>query len=77
MRRISAAGLVIYVLTMTFAGVDWIMSREAHYFSTIVGFGLLSWARAPVLSAIGGTVAFGAFLSLVFAAIRRRRGRSS
>jgi len=38
-------------------------------FSTIVGFGLLSWARAPVLSAIGGTVALGAFLSLVFAAI--------
>ena len=38
-------------------------------FSTIVGFGLLSAARAPVLSAIGGTVALGAFLSLVFAAI--------
>jgi predicted exporter len=38
-------------------------------FSTIVGFGLLSLARAPVLSAIGGTVALGAFLSLVFAAI--------
>jgi predicted exporter len=38
-------------------------------FSTIVGFGLLSWARSPVLSAIGGTVALGAFLSLVFAAI--------
>jgi hypothetical protein len=38
MRRLSAAGLVIYVLTMTFAGVDWIMSREAHYFSTVFGF---------------------------------------
>jgi hypothetical protein len=38
MRRLSAAGLLIYVLTMTFAGVDWIMSREAHYFSTIYGF---------------------------------------
>jgi len=38
-------------------------------FSTIVGFGLLAAARAPVLSAIGGTVALGAFLSLVFAAI--------
>jgi predicted exporter len=38
-------------------------------FSTIVGFGLLSAARAPVLSAIGGTVALGAFLSLIFAAI--------
>lgn len=38
-------------------------------FATIMGFGLLGFARAPVLSAIGGTVALGAFLSLVFAAI--------
>jgi predicted exporter len=37
-------------------------------FSTIVGFGLLAGAHAPVLSAIGGTVALGAFLSLTFAA---------
>jgi len=37
--------------------------------STIIGFGLLFAARSPVLSAIGGTVALGAFLSLVFAAI--------
>jgi predicted exporter len=37
--------------------------------STIIGFGLLFAARSPVLSAIGGTVALGAFLSLAFAAI--------
>jgi predicted exporter len=37
--------------------------------ATIIGFGLLTLARAPVLSAIGMTVAIGAFLSLVFAAI--------
>lgn len=30
--------------------------------STVIGFGLLSLARAPVLSAIGTTVALGAFL---------------
>jgi predicted exporter len=37
--------------------------------STVIGFGLLSLARAPVLSAIGTTVALGALLSLLFAAI--------
>jgi predicted exporter len=37
--------------------------------STVIGFGLLSLARAPVLSAIGTTVAAGAFLSLLFGAI--------
>lgn len=38
MRRASAGGLVLYVLTMSLAGVDWIMSREPHYYSTIFGF---------------------------------------
>jgi predicted exporter len=36
---------------------------------TIIGFGILSFARLPVLHGIGMTVAVGAFLSLVFAAI--------
>jgi len=38
---------------------------------TVVGFGLLSLAQAPVLQAIGITVAGGAFLSLVFGAALR------
>jgi predicted exporter len=37
--------------------------------STVIGFGFLSLATAPVLSAIGTTVATGALLSLVFAAM--------
>ena len=37
--------------------------------STIIGFGLLSFAHSPVLTAIGSTVALGAALSLVFSAI--------
>ena len=36
---------------------------------TIIGFGVLSFARMPVLHGIGMTVAIGAFLSLVFSAI--------
>jgi predicted exporter len=41
---------------------------------TIIGFGILSFARFPVLHGIGTTVAIGAFLSLVFAAIVTSRG---
>ena len=38
MQLLSAAGLVVYALTITFASVDWIMSINAHWFSTIYGF---------------------------------------
>ena len=37
--------------------------------ATIIGFGLLALAHAPVLKAIGTTVGVGAFFSLAFAAI--------
>jgi hypothetical protein len=37
MRSVSAIGLFIYVITMSFATVDWIMSREAHWYSAIIG----------------------------------------
>ena len=37
MRLLSAAGLPVYVFTMTFASVDWIMSLEPGWFSTIYG----------------------------------------
>ena len=50
MQRLSGPGIVIYTLTMTLAGVDWIMSLEPHWFSTIfcaiyiIGQILLTWA---------------------------------
>jgi predicted exporter len=40
--------------------------------STVLAFGLLATARAPVLSAIGSTVAIGASLSLLFSAVFSR-----
>jgi predicted exporter len=43
--------------------------------STAIGFGMLALARAPVLSAIGATVALGAFLSLAFAAVLAGRAQ--
>ena len=36
-RRISAPGLLIFVMTATFAFIDWIMSLEPDWFSTIYG----------------------------------------
>ena len=37
--------------------------------STVIGFGLLSFSQVPVLEALGTTVAPGAFLALLFAAL--------
>lgn len=37
MRGISAPGLVVFVFVTTFAFVDWIMSLEPHWFSTVYG----------------------------------------
>jgi hypothetical protein len=37
MQRLSGGGLVLYVLTMTFASFDWVMSLDPHWFSTIYG----------------------------------------
>ncbi|HWX80354.1 MAG TPA: MMPL family transporter [Steroidobacteraceae bacterium] len=46
--------------------------------STVIGFGLLSFSRVPVLVALGTTVAPGTFLALLFAAILSpRRGSSA
>ena len=40
--------------------------------STVIGFGLLSFSQVPVLVALGTTVAPGAFLALLFAAVSSR-----
>jgi hypothetical protein len=37
MQKLSAAGLLGYGLTITFASFDWLMSLEPHWFSTIYG----------------------------------------
>jgi hypothetical protein len=37
LRNLSAPGLILYGLTATFAAVDWVMSLEPHWFSTIFG----------------------------------------
>lgn len=47
-QRISGSGLVIYLLTITFASVDWVMSLEPTWSSTI--YGLLFLANQALLA---------------------------
>ena len=49
MKSWSAFGLVLYVLTMSFAAFDWGMSLEPHWFSTIYG---VHFVVGQVLSAL-------------------------
>ncbi|HUQ95522.1 MAG TPA: hypothetical protein VM120_27845, partial [Bryobacteraceae bacterium] len=37
LQRLSAPGLILHTLAVTFATVDWVMSLEPHWFSTIHG----------------------------------------
>ncbi|MFQ5960602.1 MAG: hypothetical protein ACE5MG_04340, partial [Candidatus Methylomirabilales bacterium] len=37
LQMLSGPGLAVYVLTVTFASIDWAMSLEPHWFSTIYG----------------------------------------
>src|SRR5207248_405492 len=38
MCRVSAAGLVLHLIFVTIATFDWVMSREPHFYSTVIGF---------------------------------------
>ena len=48
LENLSRGGLLLYGLTMTFASVDWVMSLEPHWFSTIYG---ILFVGGQVLSA--------------------------
>jgi hypothetical protein len=37
-KRFSGPGIILYVLTLTFAVIDWVMSISPHWASTIYGF---------------------------------------
>ena len=58
-QRLSGAGLVFYALAVTFAGVDWIMSINPHFYSTIFGFLMMG---GQGLAALSFTVIVSAFL---------------
>lgn len=37
-RTLAAPGLILYAFTITFAAIDWVMSLDPHWISTIYGF---------------------------------------
>lgn len=61
--RWSGVGLLLYALTMTFASVDWVMSLEKHWFSTIFG----------MLFMVGQALSTIAFVILLVAILHTRR----
>jgi hypothetical protein len=61
MRTLSGPGLVIYPVTMTFAAVDWLMSMETDWFSTMF----------PVLICIGQILSALALVILLLTWVAR------
>ncbi len=57
-RLLSAPGLILYVLTMTFAAVDWLMSLEPGWSSTIYGFLIVVSQVLTALSVVVITLRF-------------------
>jgi hypothetical protein len=55
MRRMSAPGLILFALSITFFAFDWVMSLDPHWYSTI--FGVYFFA--------GSVMAFFAFMTLI------------
>ena len=58
--RLSAPGLVFYGLTLTFAVIDWAMSLEPGWYSTVYG---MLWIVDTGLSALAFAIVVFAFLS--------------
>ena len=63
MRDLSRFGLVFYMLTVTFASIDWVMSIEPRWYSTIYG-----------LIYVAGQGLAGFSIAIISAALLSRRG---
>ncbi len=66
LQRLSAAGLVIYAITVTFAGIDWIMTLNPHWYSTLFGFLMM-----------GGQGLAGLAFTIIIATLLVKRGAMS
>ena len=60
LQYLAGAGIVFYAFATTFAGIDWIMSINPHWFSTLFGFILVG---GHGLAALSFTVVVSAFLA--------------
>ena len=59
MKKISAPGLVLFAVTLTFASIDWLMSLDPHWYSTIFGVYYFAGSFVALLSF---TIIVAAFL---------------
>ena len=62
MRRLSAPGMVLFALTLTFAAFDWLMSLNPHWYSTIFG----------VYVFVGSLLAALSFFTLILLMLRKK-----
>ena len=60
MRIVSGPGIALYGFSLTFAAVDWAMSLEPHWFSTIYG---VMFIVGQVLATLAFSIATSAWLS--------------
>ena len=61
-RRTSAPGIILYAFTISFASFDWLMSLDAHWYSTIFGVYFFS----------GSTLAALAFTTFIIIILHRQ-----
>jgi len=61
-RKVSAPGMLLFAITVTFMAFDWLMSLDAHWYSTIFGVYVFS----------GSVLAILAFVTLVVIAFHRQ-----
>lgn len=58
--NLAGPGLLIYALTLTFASVDWVMSLDPHWFSTLFGLWIMV---GQALTALSFTIAIAFLVS--------------
>jgi hypothetical protein len=60
LQYLAGAGIVFYAFSVTFAGIDWVMSINPHWFSTLFGF---IFVGGHGLAALSFTIVVSTFLA--------------
>jgi hypothetical protein len=50
LKRVSAPGMILFAVTLTFASFDWLMSLNAHWYSTIFGVYIFAGSYLAILA---------------------------
>jgi hypothetical protein len=52
LQSLSAPALIVFALTLTFAGFDWIMSLDPHWYSTVFGVYLFAGSVVAIIATL-------------------------